>query len=552
MAKKTRRKPNGYWTLENTLKECRLVIRKEGHLPHQPRLREMNLTSLCAAMHRHGGVHKIRELLGLEDEAPERPKGYWDRERSLEKYLELTEELGHPPSSGDLNEMGLNGLACAITQKHGGYYSIRQELGLEGYRRDGFWTDERVLKTCRGLVRKYGDLPGQAELTKLAREDKRFRGLPTGVGRFGGLRKVRDSLGLEQRAKEDHYWTKKNTEEEARAVVEGLGYLPTQKELTKMGRADLASAIVKNFGFPRIRKKLGVERPRVENNYWTEDTVLKECRKVIRQEGDLPSSNRLTELGFGALASQIQRQGGYNHIRELLGVEIKVRSPGFWQDESNTLKEARRVKKEHDLERLPSQQGLAKLGHSMLASAIDRYHGGFNVFRQKLGEPIRRRPTQIKTESQLAKFLEGTPEAQEVAALASVTESTADIADVLVQMWPDRFLSAAQLARSLPSAVRKIGYSLHPFSMEKAKGFYKKTESLPTAIKYALDDLLFNIAIDQYQPRFNEDPDGTVAELRQLSRGKNGIRKLAKRVHDHYREVYTFHIPGHGRLRDVV
>jgi len=367
-----KRKPNGYWTLENTLKECKKVILKEKKFPTQTRLVELKLSGLAAAIQTHGGMHEIRNQLGLKDEASERPKNYWTKERAIEKYKELTDKLGHPPSSTELGKKDLNGLDWVISHKYGGYYAIRKKVGAESYRRDGYWTSKRVLKACSELVRERGDLPGQNELTKLAREDKKYRGLTTGIGRFGGLRAVRNSLKLEQRAREDHYWTKKKTKEEAQAVVSELGYLPTQKKLNEIGRSDLARAIGLSFGFPKLRKILGLKRTRVENNFWTESEILKECRKVIRQEGNLPASSRIYQIGYGALASQIQRHGGYPYFRSLLGLEQKVKEQGFWKNEENVLEEARKVMKECDLIKLPSQKGLGDLGYSGLAAAIQK------------------------------------------------------------------------------------------------------------------------------------------------------------------------------------
>tara|TARA_Y100000310_G_scaffold284177_1_gene306799 strand:- start:8869 stop:10053 length:1185 start_codon:yes stop_codon:yes gene_type:complete len=150
------------------------------------------------------------------------------------------------------------------------------------------------------------------------------------------------------------------------------------------------------------------------------------------------------------------------------------------------------------------------------------------------------------------RFLRNQPEAEAIINLATVTENTTDIANILVQLWPDRFPSASQLAKSLPGAVKRIGHSLHPFSMWKARGFYDSDFTVPREVRYALDDLLYSIAIDQYQTKFNQSPVRTINELRRFAVQRNGVKKLAQRVLKYYQGVYDFHIPGHGRLKEAV
>lgn len=157
----------------------------------------------------------------------------------------------------------------------------------------------------------------------------------------------------------------------------------------------------------------------------------------------------------------------------------------------------------------------------------------------------------IRTPQQLEKFLQETPQASDVGSLVTVTENVGDVAEVFVQLWPERFPSAADLARSLPSAVQRIGYSLHPFSMDKARWLYDKLRTTSREVQYALGDILFQIAIDQHQQQFNDDPQGTLKDLSEHAKARNGFGKLAKRVYRHYKEVAGFNIPGHGRMKEV-
>ena len=153
----------------------------------------------------------------------------------------------------------------------------------------------------------------------------------------------------------------------------------------------------------------------------------------------------------------------------------------------------------------------------------------------------------IRSEKNLQKFLEKNPDAKDIASLAGTKDYISDVADILIKLWPDRFVSAADLARSLPKAVKRIGHSLMPFSFDRAKKVKQKFSS-NSEIIYVLDDLLFSIACDEYQTKFNENPKAALDEIRKYANSENGMKSLASRVLKHYQEIYSFDIPGYGKL----
>ncbi len=381
------RRENGYWTLENTLNECKKVVKKEEKFPTQRRLKELRLTSLSAAIDNHGGFHVIRDLLGLNASAPERPKNYWTKERTLKIYKELGDKLGKPPSAGDLGEAGYNGASWNISHKFGGFRKIQKELGFESERKpDGYWTKKRVLTICSELVERFGDLPPWPKMLEISRKNGKYRGFTTGVNKMG-IGKIREILKLKERDRPNGYWTKRKIKQEAKRIIDELGYLPTQKEFSFRGQSSFGAAITREYGgYPQLREDLGLDLPRVKFGTWTEKTILSECKKIIRKTGDLPSNSKLEEIGSGALAAQISRNGGYFYFRGLLGLDQNYKEKGYWEKERNVLKEARRIMKENKLNKLPSGAILYELGHSSFVAAISRYHGGFSVFRKKLGE----------------------------------------------------------------------------------------------------------------------------------------------------------------------
>jgi len=263
----------------------------------------------------------------------------------------------------------------------------------------------------------------------------------------------------------------------------------------------------------------------------------------------LLSSDKLQKLGEARLANAISKfHGGFHNFRRLIRQEQIVVEGGMWKDLEFAIEQAKRVMEENKFDLLPSQNKLYILGESGLSMAISIYHGGHPNFRKILYARLGIN-NPIQTQSELEDFLNENEEAKQISSLITVTENVVDVADYLSKLWPDRFPSATNLARSLPSAVKRIGYALQPFTMEKARGFYTHTQTLDIATKGALDDLLYKIAVEQYQIKFNINPQETLEELETFSKEKNGISSLAKKVLEYYKSVYEFSIPGYGKLR---
>jgi len=146
-------------------------------------------------------------------------------------------------------------------------------------------------------------------------------------------------------------------------------------------------------------------------------------------------------------------------------------------------------------------------------------------------------------------FIQETQEALSIASLASVTENTGDIARILIQAWPDSFPPEQELAKMLPGIVKNTGEALRPFNLERAAYHTTEWATLPTEVKYCLEDLVYSIVLDQYQKPFNDDPEATIDELGKFIHRKSEVQGLAKRVLSHYKEVYAFSIPGHGKMK---
>jgi len=250
------RRPDGYWTLGSTLAECRKLVKKYRELPSHDKLVEMKMSYLTAAVKDNGGFNKIREILGLE--IRKKSNGYWTLENTLAECRNLVEEYGELPGSDKLKEIDRGDLGDAITN-NGGYVKIRNKLGLESKRNkqkpDGYWNLENTIAECKKLVKEYGELPGSDKFYKM-----KMSYLTAAVKDNGGFPKIRKMLGLKILIKPVGYWTLENTLAECRKVIEKYGKLPGSDKLAEMKMSCLSYAIGTNGGFPKIRELLGIQK----------------------------------------------------------------------------------------------------------------------------------------------------------------------------------------------------------------------------------------------------------------------------------------------------
>ena len=113
------------------------------------------------------------------------------------------------------------------------------------------------------------------------------------------------------------------------------------------------------------------------------EEILVELGKIVRKHGDLPMKNELQDLGYGAIAGQIEKQGGYPYFREKLGLTLKYRRHGYWSQE-NTLAEARKLYEKYG--NIPSETELRNLGLGSFPGAASEHFGGIVKLRKLLDE----------------------------------------------------------------------------------------------------------------------------------------------------------------------
>ena len=278
------RKPNGYWTLERTLEECKKLVDRKGNLPTQRQMFEIGRSNLVKAIAINGGFHRMRLKLGLEYSAPERPKNYWSNLDNVKKELaELESRLGHTPTGPEIRSE-LPTLYGAIQKYYGGIRQVRDILGIPLERKeDGYWDDWKNVKREIERVKQENNLdrlPSHQELLRLGETT-----LPAGIKSQGGYSAVRSKLGEEDRKRPRGYWKKwGNFKQELEQAISEIGHFPTQRELIENEYGAIASSTDYYGGLQKIRKRLGAPAKEKRRGHWQEwGNIEGELKKVIKE-----------------------------------------------------------------------------------------------------------------------------------------------------------------------------------------------------------------------------------------------------------------------------
>lgn len=156
----------------------------------------------------------------------------------------------------------------------------------------------------------------------------------------------------------------------------------TEKILVDSGRRDLNSGVVRFYpgGRNALTDKLGLSigsRPR----YWTPEVIEKKAREFIESNGGL-TQRLLYDRGLSGLSYAIQRYfpGGMLGFKNLIGITINSRPPGFWTEEE-VEKEAADFFQENGGLTHPL---LAKNSRHDLIGGIAKYPGNIIGLKRKL------------------------------------------------------------------------------------------------------------------------------------------------------------------------
>ena len=158
----------------------------------------------------------------------------------------------------------------------------------------------------------------------------------------------------------------------------------------------------------------------------------------------------------------------------------------------------------------------------------------------------------IQTPEQLSEFLAENETARNLTGLVSFNGYAKDVASILKELFPDRFVEEDNLARLLVKS--KIAESVYPFTVPEGEIIPPIDiilPELPENVRHRLGDLIYDVSIDYYGPRFNRDPRVTLEMLEEKSQVKNPFAaEVMIKVREYYEDIFDFSVPGIGRIKD--
>lgn len=326
-----------------------------------------------------------------------KPRNYWRSRENVDREVGRIIRENHfeiIPSWNTFYDIGESSVAYAIQNYHGGFNAYRKSMGERVLKQDeGHWTEKTICSEIRRIMRKHNlnNLPSGNEL-----KDMGYGDVCHAISDCGGFRRFRKLLHEAQRKIEDGKWKDfKYAKSQACAFMRENGFtsLPGYKAILELGRSDLVSGISKHQGgMHTFRKNLGQNPKERPKGTWNFEFTLKEAKRVkLEHDWDcLPGQFTLVKRGYSSLAASIDRHGGFVRFRTLLGEEQRIMASGTWKDLEFTIREARKLMREHNLKTMPSNEKLAELGRYDLVNAIYTHHGGMSNFREMLGEEQRR------------------------------------------------------------------------------------------------------------------------------------------------------------------
>ncbi len=253
-AEDPRRKPSGFWTVENIEIVAREFYDQHGRLT-QPALKSYRMTGLESAITDRypGGITGLQT--NLEIGLSRRPVGEWTADKVKEEARDFMEKGGKLTFQA-LSESGRADLMGAIASHFPGRMTaLKRELGQKVKTQGGEWTPDKIKVEAEGFIGAHGRF-SHTVLREMDRND-----LSVAITRRypGGIHQLKIDLGSEPINRPNGYWTQERIEEEAVQFYEKHNTLsPTF--MSKNGEERLSVAIRGRYpgGMRALRAKLEI------------------------------------------------------------------------------------------------------------------------------------------------------------------------------------------------------------------------------------------------------------------------------------------------------
>ena len=323
-------------------------------------------------------------------------------------------ETGHFPSATELNKRNLKSLVQAAYTYHDGFNNIRKKMGLKLFeQKKEYGTLEELTLGLKKMWKEHPEVKNQIPNDDWMRKNG-YSNLGHSIYRnHGGFRKVREKLGIAQLNRyargELKDWNNltKELKKITKKYTQYKDTLPSTNWLRENGYYGIASSIIKyHGGFSSVRKKLGKSDLRRPNGCLNDfNYVLNSVKEIMDKNSldNVPSYSFLYSINESSLAYAIGKyHGGIRKLRDFLGKDQIQIECGKWKNLEFTMNQAIDFMKREGYDHLPGNEILKKMNMSSLSTAISKYHGGKETFREKLNQ-FRQRPPQRQ---QLASLLE--------------------------------------------------------------------------------------------------------------------------------------------------
>lgn len=431
----------GGWSLPEVKLVLKGIMIKKGKFPTTSWLQSNGYGGLVASIYsKHGGIEKIARDLGVN--VTEHTKGYWSNwenvKKEIRKIMAVTQTFPNYQQIRLLNSKITKGVkyfgGIAEVAKKMGYPPPSQIVAIDGHNLrssyeffidnflflygikhsvDGYiiktnsnfrydfkinnlyievWgypnSNDNIAKAYQTRKQLKEELYQVNQLTFISFYPNDFNKYPKNIEKMirGKLEKyihipedkINSNYKIESLFHYYGYWTKEKTVKELKNAIQKYGNFPSEQQLRSDRNSSLAFAMNKHGGINHFRSMLGFNIKKHNSKYWTEIEIIRQLKTVIKREGKFPSRDDLIRLNKGRLEAAIAHRGGYKKYQQKLGYQPKHKPDGFYKNKKNVLDECHKIYLR--LSHFPNAKELLRLGENSLRSSISRL-GGYEYFR---------------------------------------------------------------------------------------------------------------------------------------------------------------------------
>ena len=381
-----------YWTTERIEQTLLDITNQLGHFPSQPDLNKLGFSTLRRILGENPQVSKrIQEEHNLPSKkrtySVNRETGYWTRENVIKELDEIHSKYGRIPTQKELIQLGYGSLHTHIKsldpETLGNYDYFKTSSHIKTYDGDMVLS---VYELMFDNFLSYNDIPHKTEGLISTETDDSYRydfllyedTSPTYIEIWGYDR---------ERTELERNYVQKRRKKERLYKNLGLsliGINPKVFDYTFQKMYDHFTRVIKQIDKSFSPKEMSLDVLLYGTNYSIEDT-LNDLRKVVStNDGFFPSTPQLRDLPGGeGLISRIQKLGGVDKMKSLLGVQSRPHKPKWSLEFLHS-----ELQKFNDLVYIPSFSELEEHDRVDLYGGINQ-NGGAKQVSRLLGIPTK-------------------------------------------------------------------------------------------------------------------------------------------------------------------